>query len=136
MERIANTVVLEGTKMPTVDTTQSLKILAESNIIRIRRVTFDVPIDRIECPKVSMMPIDSTALLQRIDDHIGCFLIEKPRSVLIADNIKAINLLAADVFNQCGVEERCVGHLLMGESYQHGNNDPQEPGSTTTCEPV
>ena len=136
MERIAVAIVLEGTKMPTVNSTQSLKILAESNIISIRRVAFDVPIDTIESPKICMVAVNSTAMLQCADDIIGCFLIEEPRSVLITDSIKAINLFAADVFNQCGVEERCVGHVLMGESYQHGNNDPQEPGRATTCGPV
>ena len=136
VKRIADAVVLEGTKMPAVNTTQSLKILAESNIISIRRVAFDVPIYRIECPEISMMAIDSAALLQCADNKVGGFFIEEPRSVLITDSIKAINLFAADVFNQCGVEERCVGHVLMGESYQHGNNDAQEPGSTTTLVPL
>ena len=136
MERITVAIVLEGTKMPTVNSTQSLKILTESNIISIRRVAFDVPIDTIESPKICMVAVNSTAMLQCAHDIIGCFLIEEPRSVLITDSIKAINLLAADVFNQCGVEERCVGHVLMGESDQHGNNDPQELGSTTTCGPA
>ena len=136
MERITVAIVLEGTKMPTVNSTQSLQILAESNIVRIGRVAFDVPIDTIESPKICMVAVNSTAMLQCADDIIGCFLIEEPRSVLITDSIKAINLLAADVFNQCWIEERCVGHVLMGESYQHSNNDPQEPGKATTCGPV
>ena len=136
MERITVAIVLEGTKMPTVNTTQSLKILAESNIVSIGRVAFDVPIDTIESPKICMVAVNSTALLQCADNKVGGFLIEEPRSVLITDSIKAINLLAADVFNQCGIEEKCVGHVLMGESYQHGNNDPQEPGRATTCGPV
>ena len=136
VERITVAVVLEGTKMPTVNSTQSLKILTESNIIRIRRVAFDVPIDTIKSPKICMVAVNSTAMLQCAHNIIGCFFIEEPRSVLITDSIKAINLLAADVFNQCGVEKWSVGHLLMGESYQHGNNDAQEPGRATTCEPV
>ena len=115
MERITVAIVLEGTKMPTVNSTQSLKILTESNIIRIGRVAFDVPIDTIESPKICMVAVNSTAMLQCAYDIIGCFFIEEPRSVLITDSIKAINLLAADVFNQCGVEERCVGHVGGGD---------------------
>ena len=114
MERIAVAIVLEGTKMPTVNSTQSLKILTESNIIRIGRVAFDVPIDAIETPKIRIMAINSTTMLQRAKNKIGRFFIKEPRSVLITDSIKALNLLTADVFNQCGVEKRCVGHVGGG----------------------
>ena len=91
MERITVAIVLEGTKMPTVNTTQSLKILAESNIVSIGRVAFDVPIDTIESPKICMVAVNSTALLQCADNKVGGFLIEEPRSVLITDSIKAVS---------------------------------------------
>ena len=135
VERIAVAIVLEGTKMPTVNSTQSLKILTESNIIRIGRVAFNIPIDAIETPKIRIMAVNSTALLQCAKNKIGGFFVEEPRSVLITDSIKAINLFAADIFHQCWIEERSVGHV-GGGGLRHSNDAPQEPGSTTTCEPV
>ena len=92
MQRIAIAIMLKRTKVPTVNATQSLKILTESNIIRIGRVAFDVPIDTIESPKICMVAVNSTAMLQCAYDIIGCFFIEKPRSVLMADNIETVNL--------------------------------------------
>ena len=94
-----------------------------------------MPIDAIETPKIRIMAINSTAMFQRAKNKIGRFFIEKSRCVFITDSIKALNLLTADIFYQCGVEERCVGHV-GGGGLRHSNNDPQKPDRATTCEPV
>ena len=116
MQRLANRRMLEGCKVPAVDFTQGLQILAENNIIAVVVCLCFYPvIDTSKVAEVRSSTIvtltGSARILKGINNSLGTINAEKFRGNFKADCIKLANLIVIQVLKLDRRKERsCGGH--------------------------